>query len=221
MRHAALDQQTLLERTAADLAAAFAIERTREPGPAWELPCGAFMLASVVEGGVFPPHVDLAWIGDCRAIAEAGFVMEFGATALSEAEEAELVRRLAGGEAAERYRTPEALASLREMRGHALAFGAAQILCPDPSFLGRVSRARLEGEAGRLLLMTDGFAAAELRYGLYADARALLAEARDQGLAAIGSRLRGFETLTDPDSRLKPRWKRSDDATAILLKIGS
>lgn len=214
-RHAELPQAALLEAMAAEITERFAAERRRALGPAWELPCGAFMLASVDDAGV-----SLAWTGDCRAVVDAGFVMEFGATARSEADEAGLVSRFGGGgEAAERYRTPDALAMLREMRGLMLAEGAALILCPDVSFLKRVTTARVEAPSADLLLMTDGFAAAELRYGLVAGARGMLAEALGAGLAAIASKLRVFEVETDPDSRLKPRWKRSDDASAILLKI--
>jgi hypothetical protein len=72
-----------------------------------------------------------------------------------------------------------------------------------------------------VLLMTDGFAAAELRYGLYASPQALMAAVRRDGLAEIVRQLRRFELETDPDGKLKPRWKRCDDATAIWLKISN
>jgi hypothetical protein len=218
MRNAAIDDPTeLLSVAAAELSRAFEAERTRALQEPWELPCGAFLLASAIDGGLA-----LTWAGDCRALVRPvdGPTMAFGATALSEEAEAALVARLGkGGDAAERYRQPEALAELRAQRGAVLAAGNAMILAPDPGFLKHLSRARVAGRGFEALLMTDGFAAAELRYGLKAGPGAMLEAARVEGLAAMAVELRRFERETDPESVIKPRWKRSDDATALWLKI--
>jgi hypothetical protein len=214
---ACADPRDLLAAAADDLVEAFAAERRRVPEQAWELPCGAFMLASAVAGGV-----RLSWTGDCRAIVQpqGGPLMCFGATALSEEDEAAQVSRFGeGGDAAQRYRQPEALAALREGRAVALAPGNTLILAPDRSFLDHLRQAEVSGGTVDLLLMTDGFAAAELRYGLFDGPAALLAAVRRSGLAEIGRELRRFEHETDPDGRLKPRWKRSDDATALWLRF--
>lgn len=47
---------------------------------------------------------------------------------------------------------------------------------------------------------------------------ALIAAAREQGLKALGDKLRGIED-GDPEGRRYPRFKKSDDATAVLLKL--
>ncbi len=208
----------LVEGLADDLIAAFAAEATRPLQHRWELPCGAFMLASLADGGV-----TLSWTGDCRAIlrTDAGLTLAFGATAESEAEEAAQVTALSQGphDPAARFNTPEVLASMRASRGEALAEGRARHLSPDRGWLPRVRHATVEAQAADILLMTDGFAAAELRYDLYAKPEDLIAAAREEGLQAIAATLRRFERETDPEGVLKPRWKRSDDATALWVRF--
>ena len=208
----------LLRRLGADLMEAFEREATRPLAARWELPCGAMMLASAEADGL-----RLNWIGDCRAVVRTGDgrVLAFGATAASEAEEAALVAELARtrGDPAQRYRDPAALAALRAGRALALQENAARILAPDPGFLSHVRSAHVPASQAELLLMTDGFAACELRYGLHAGPEALMAAAASRGLAPIAAGLRAFEEETDPDGVLKPRWKRSDDATALMLEF--
>jgi hypothetical protein len=219
-RHADVeDPAELLSRSADDLVASFEAERRRSLDASWELPCGAFMLASWRDGGL-----DLSWSADCRAIVETdgGILLSFGASALSEEAEAALVARLGqGGDPARRYREPAALEALREQRGVALAPARSIILCPDRGFLEHLGRARISARRLRLLLMTDGFAAAELRYGLHDGPRALMAAAAAGGLQPIAAALRRFEAEVDPDCMLRPRWKRSDDATALRLEISA
>lgn len=208
----------LLRGLGADLVQAFEREATRPLAARWELPCGAMMLASAEAGGL-----RLSWIGDCRAVLRTGDgrVLSFGATVASEAEEATHVATLAGtgGDPAQRYRDPAALAALRAGRALALQENAARILAPDPSFLSHIRSERVTASRAELLLMTDGFAACELRYGLHAGPEALMAAAASRGLAPVSAALRAFEEETDPDGLLKPRWKRSDDATALLLEF--
>lgn len=216
-RNAALqDHASLLSAVADDLVDAFEAERTRDLQHRWELPCGAFMLATACADGIA-----LSWVGDCRAIVAVheGPMLTFGATPASEADEARLVQQLAGGNSdpAARYREPAALAALREGRGAILAAGSALILAPDRGFLRRVRSANVICERADLLLMTDGFAAGELRYELYRTSDELIGQARSEGLALVGARVRTFENVIDPAGQLKPRWKRSDDATATLL----
>lgn len=219
-RHAAIaDPPELMSAVADDLVASFTAERRRNVEAAWELPCGAFMLASATAQGV-----TLTWTGDCRAIVRTGGgpLMAFGATAMSDEAETDLLARLGqGGDPARRYRQPEALAELRASRALALAAGEAMILAPDRGFLKHLRHAHVAGGRIDVLLMTDGFAAAELRYGLLPGTAAMLVAAEREGLAGIGQLLRRFERETDPEGLLRPRWKRSDDATAIWLKISS
>ncbi len=217
-RHATIaDPRVLLAHAADDLVAAFEQERSRPLKEPWELPCGAFMLASLGEAGL-----TITWSGDCRALVQDGDgpVLSFGATPVSEEAEAALVARLGrGGDPARRYAQPEALAELRAGRGLVLAPDNAFILAPDRGFLKHLRQATIAIKQARLLMMTDGFAAAELRYGLFAGPEAMMQAANSEGLARMGEQLRRFEHETDPDGVLKPRWKCCDDATAIWLEI--
>ncbi len=211
------DPAKLVADAAEDLIVCFEAERTRDIEHAWELPCGSFMLASAAASGLA-----LTWSGDCRGLVQAkgGPVMSFGANALSEEAEAALVAKLGqGGDPAQRYRRPEALAELRAMRGTALAHGRSMNLSPDRGFLARLSHACVAAERVDVLLMTDGFAAAELRYGLFPTADGLMTTVRQAGLAEVARRLRRFELETDPEGVAKPRWKRCDDASAIWLQM--
>lgn len=68
-----------------------------------------------------------------------------------------------------------------------------------------------------VLLMTDGFAALTDQYGAY-DAAGLVRAALDKGLQELGRELRAIEAQ-DSVGTLHPRFKKSDDATALLLRL--
>jgi hypothetical protein len=68
-----------------------------------------------------------------------------------------------------------------------------------------------------LLLASDGFLALASDYGAYS-ADTLMAAALDKGLAALGEELRAIEA-GDTGGAKFPRFKKSDDATALLLAL--
>ena len=68
-----------------------------------------------------------------------------------------------------------------------------------------------------LLIASDGFLALASDYGAY-DAAGLMAAAADKGLAALGKELRAIEE-DDAQGEKFLRFKKSDDATALLLRI--
>lgn len=68
-----------------------------------------------------------------------------------------------------------------------------------------------------VLLMTDGFAALVDRYRAY-DAAGLVRAALDKGLQELGRELRAIEAA-DADGARHPRFKASDDATALLMRL--
>jgi len=70
---------------------------------------------------------------------------------------------------------------------------------------------------GTVLLASDGFLALVSDYERYA-AVGLIAAAETKGLAALGEELRAIEE-GDPEGRRFPLFKKSDDATALLLKL--
>jgi len=67
-----------------------------------------------------------------------------------------------------------------------------------------------------VLLASDGFAALVDLYRVL-DAQALLERALATGLQPLVAEARRIETEVDPDGLRYPRFKTSDDATALLL----
>jgi hypothetical protein len=65
--------------------------------------------------------------------------------------------------------------------------------------------------------MTDGFSALVDRYRAY-DAAGLVRTAVDKGLHELGRELRAIET-EDAGGAKHPRFKASDDATAVLMRL--
>jgi hypothetical protein len=65
--------------------------------------------------------------------------------------------------------------------------------------------------------MTDGFSALVDRYHAY-DAASLVRAAIDKGLHELGRELRAIETA-DSGGAKHPRFKDSDDATAVLMRL--
>lgn len=68
-----------------------------------------------------------------------------------------------------------------------------------------------------LLLMTDGFAALTDRYDAY-DAGGLVRAGLCRGLAELGRELRAIEAA-DTTFEKHPRFKASDDATALMMRL--
>jgi serine/threonine protein phosphatase PrpC len=68
-----------------------------------------------------------------------------------------------------------------------------------------------------VLLCTDGFSALVDRYKVY-DAGGLVKAALDKGLQELGRELRAIEA-DDAGGAAHPRFKKSDDASAVLLRL--
>jgi serine/threonine protein phosphatase PrpC len=97
--------------------------------------------------------------------------------------------------------------------GHVWTLGLA------PETAEHVAVLELAARPGtRILLMSDGFAALCEAYQLY-DEPGLVKAAATLGLQALLAQLRHVERVDDPDARRFARFKRCDDASAILLEI--
>ena len=89
-------------------------------------------------------------------------------------------------------------------------------MAPGLTAAGR--RVRLDlARPAHLVLASDGFAALVDRYGALTPG-GLVQAALDRGLAALGVELRAIEAA-DADGQRHPRFKPSDDATALLLRL--
>lgn len=107
---------------------------------------------------------------------------------------------------------------LRTMRAGINREGASWTFGIDPAC---VNYARLWSftlkRPAHLLLMTDGYAALVDRYHAY-DAAGLVQAVLDKGLQELGRELRAIE-IADFGGAKHPRFKPSDDATALLLRL--
>ncbi len=89
---------------------------------------------------------------------------------------------------------------------------------PDTKAADHVRGVNLMASSGTIVLLaSDGFLALVSDYERY-DAAGLIAAAETKGLAVLGEELRAIED-GDPEGRRFPRFKKSDDATALLVKL--
>jgi len=112
----------------------------------------------------------------------------------------------------------EYLPHLRASRNKVNSEAGGWLFSPDPHAADHVASMHIEAPSDTLVLLsTDGFLALASDYGAY-DAMGLIGAARDKGLKTLSEELRALES-GDAEGRKFSRLKKSDDATAVLLKI--
>jgi len=203
------DPSELLATAAAIAEARFLAERRRAPSERYEIPTCAVLLARFEEEGV--TTVDL---GDCGLYLSAGgTIHRVGGTEAGRAlEKANAERLMKGGGG----RGPEVMALLRAVRNRANTPGGYAILAPDADSARRARRNFLPAREGLAILLTDGFEAAVEDYALLTPQELA---ARAAALGGVLAALRAVER-DDPDCTRYPRFKPSDDATAVALGFG-
>lgn len=193
---------------------AFAARSNKAHHERWQSPIASLIIALETEAGL--SGLDL---GDCRVFTldALGAVAALGGP--EDAADAE--SRLAAGQTDKEkplLQRADTITKLRELRaaqnggGGSWTFG----LNPECAEHARAWRIPLARPA-HILLMTDGFSALADRYGAY-DPGGLVRAALEQGLQALGAEVRAIENADAASSR-HPRFKKSDDATALLLRL--
>jgi hypothetical protein len=113
----------------------------------------------------------------------------------------------------------EFLPALRAARNR-VNTGEDWLFGPDVRCADHAKHARVMPAPGSpVLLASDGFLALASDYDRYTP-ETLFTACVERGLPALGEELRAIEA-SDPDGIKFPRFKRSDDATALLLAIVS
>lgn len=190
--------------------------------PRYAWPTSGFEMVRL-DGGAF----ELSGLGDCCAyVLEPGgdFVVHTAIVASREAEMAAaraMLDRCGGfGDGDGIIRAGETLEALRRGRErHNTPDGGVWTIGLAEEAGDHVSTIRLEARPGTLvLLMTDGFSALAEMYQRHSPAALVEAAARD-GLGNLLAEIRSVERSLDPMAIQYPRFKRSDDATAILARI--
>ncbi|MGD0190511.1 MAG: hypothetical protein ABSD74_07205 [Rhizomicrobium sp.] len=198
--------------------AAFVELRRRVPAETYEIPFASMMFVSL-ERDV----MRALWFGDCAALVlrPGESVQIVGEAIARRARERDRVAALAAS-----LGTPPAgkgvretfLPALRQARNFVNADVGGWLFGPDARAADHAAQADVSAPAGTvILLVTDGFLALGSDYDRYSP-EGLLDAAVRQGLKPLGYELRGMED-SDPEGARFPRFKKSDDATALLLKV--
>jgi hypothetical protein len=207
-----------LRHALADAEKSFIGLRRRPPQERYEIPCASMMLAAARDDGF-----DALWYGDCAALVlrpggeaeTVGHAIDKRATEAEDAAKLAAAKEIAPAGATSRA---EFLPFFRAARARVNTPGGTWLFAPDAGAADHVSRARVAAPAGTLVLLcTDGFLALVGDYGVY-DTKGLVEAAAAIGLRNLGEELRQTEEA-DPEGRRYPRFKKNDDATAVLLKI--
>ena len=207
-----------LRSALADTQKSFEALRRHPPEEMWQMPCASMMLAVPGDGGA-----EFLWFGDCAALLKQGdaAVTVVGETFDKRAAEAMRARTVAkekGLSPASGLNRPEFIGALRATRNR-INSGTTWLFSPDARAASHVSRRVIKAVPGAVLLLaTDGFLALASDYGAYG-ADSLIAAAQSKGLGALGKELRAIEAGDTSGDRF-PRFKKSDDATALLLRSG-
>jgi hypothetical protein len=202
----------------ADAEKSFKALRRREPKETYEIPFSSMMLVAAAAKGF-----EALFYGDCAALVKRpdAKLEVLGIAFQNRAREAAGVTKLAkakGLNPAARTNLPEFLGALRKERNSVNTGRGHWLFGPDAKAADHVSIKQVSAPAGTIVLLsTDGFLALASDYGCY-DAEGLLTAAQTKGLTSLGEELRTVEA-GDPEGTKYPRFKTSDDATAVLLRL--
>jgi hypothetical protein len=201
----------------ADAKKSYEALRRRDPEAQWELPFASMAFAVECKAGF-----DFLWFGDCAGLLRHadGKLDVLGHSFVAKAREA----KGAAKAASELKRAPVVEGSLAPylplLRGerNRMNSGNRWAFSPDPRAAEHVLESKVRAATGsHLLLASDGFLALVSDYAAHT-AESLFDRALKQGLGALGEELRMIEE-GDPEGRKFPRFKKCDDATAVLLKL--
>ena len=207
-----------LRHALADAEKSFKGLRRRPPKEKYEIPFASMMFVVSDEDGF-----EALWFGDCAALVlRPGEGVEIIGEAFDKrATEAARVKQLAearGLAPAGDSTRASVLPHLRASRNKVNTRTGGWLFSPDPHAADHAGSQHLMAPTGTLVLLaTDGFLALASDYGAY-DAHGLVEAACSKGLAAMGDAVRAIEE-GDPEGRRFPRLKKSDDATALLLRL--
>jgi hypothetical protein len=210
--------QNALRHALADAEKSFIGLRRRPPKEKYEIPVASMMFVSTGEDGF-----EALWFGDCAALVlRPGESVEIVGEAFDkragESSRVKLLAEAKGLAPAAGLSRAEYLPHLRASRNKTNTRKGSWLFSPDPRAAGHVGSRRVAAPAGTLVLLaTDGFLALASDYGA-TDTQGLVQAAQDKGLKALGEEVRALEDA-DAEGRRFPRLKKSDDATAVLLRV--
>lgn len=213
----------VLKKTVETLAAEFSHAADGRAVPRYALPSASIVLAHLYQG-----RLTLYGLGDCVAFVRdgSGAIRSFSALRgffASESQSARAHIRRTGGLKASGSLLADwpTMSHLRKERSlQNTQESGVWTLGLEPEAMRHLTVQSLVVSGGcEILLCSDGFSALTDAYGALTP-KQLMDAARSDGLAGLLSALRHIERVEDPDGLRFPRFKRSDDATAMLLRAG-
>ncbi|MDE1984932.1 MAG: protein phosphatase 2C domain-containing protein [Alphaproteobacteria bacterium] len=210
--------QSALRHALADAEKSYAGLRRRPPKETFEIPFASMMFVAPDDNGF-----NAFWFGDCAALvarpdASAEVIGEAFDKRAAEARRVKMLAEAKGLAPAAGMSRAEYLPHLRAARNKVNSSNGDWLFSPDTHAVDHVSQCHVEAPAGTLVLLsTDGFLALASDYQAY-DAGGLLRAVEQKGLQALGVELRALEE-GDAEGRRFARLKKSDDATAVLLRL--
>ena len=206
-----------LRHAATETERSFAGLRRRAPASNYEIPFASMMCAALRKDAI-----EALWFGDCALLVRQpdGEVLIVGDTMQARPQERARVRAVAADQApaASTGVHEQFLPALRASRNTVNTATGNWLFAPDAACADHASSHRVSVAPGAMLLLaSDGFLALISDYERY-DASSLIVAAETGGLESLGTELREIEA-SDPDGALFPRFKKSDDATALLLRL--
>jgi serine/threonine protein phosphatase PrpC len=216
--HQAAGAREALRLAAVDAECDFKAMRVRVPQETWEHPFASMMLVAPRDGAL-----DCLWFGDCAALVKrpgeaVEVIGESFAKRSAEATRAAQLAQARGIAPASASSRPEFLAALRAGRNTVNSRPDRWLFSADARCAAFVATKTVAAPAGTIVLLaSDGFLALATDYNAYT-ADTLVAAAQSRGLKPLYDELRAIEA-DDADGRRFARFKKSDDATAMLVKI--
>ncbi len=199
-----------------DTEKSFGALRRGAPEEQWQVPCASMILAADHEKGL-----EFLYFGDCGALVEQPDGLKIVGETLdkraAESAHAALLSKEMNVSPASALSRPAFLDRLRSGRNR-VNNGGSWLFSPNSKAAAHAQRRLVTVEKGaHLLLASDGFLALASGYGAY-DAAGLLSAAKSKGLKALGDELRAIESADLLGDKFA-RFKKSDDATALLLEV--
>lgn len=189
----------------------FELQRTRKVDADWEVPKAAFAAVQLGNG-----VLEVAWAADCTVLQASGEAVRWCTGEPDASTEISDARGLGVGIGADPDFSDAVLANRRAHRGQ----GGIAVLSTDAIASARATSYSESPVAvgDELILMSDGFASLVTDYAKYS-AESLVRSVREHGLAQLAQQIRQIER-EDATCLRFPRFKVSDDATALWLKVG-
>jgi serine/threonine protein phosphatase PrpC len=216
IRYDVLGARGALRRAAMDAERDFDAAKLREPADRYELPLASMMLVAVEAGRLLA-----LWLGDCAALVRrpGEKTQLIGDDFESRSREGQRAARFAQefNVAPTTGKRDAFLPAMRRLRNRVNTAEGRWAFSPDAACADHAQSLEVEAPLGTLILIcSDGFLALASDYGRY-DVDALMTAALG-GLRPLLEEIRAIEEA-DSEGRRFPRFKKSDDATVLLLRL--